>query len=55
MSSTLTIWSCNVAGCPTGNYCNDGPGASYHQATYGHAPVPGRPLAWLFYREDYER
>jgi hypothetical protein len=48
--SSLIMWSCTSAGCARGVFCNDPQGRADHQTAYGHAPVPGRPLAWLWDR-----
>jgi hypothetical protein len=50
MATTMILWTCTFAACPSGRFINDGQGRADHQSSYGHAPVPGRALAWAFDR-----
>jgi hypothetical protein len=50
MATTMILWSCTFAGCPTGRFINDGQGLADHSSSYGHAPVPGKALGWAFDR-----
>lgn len=47
---TLMLWSCAQAGCTRGDFVSDVQGIASHTADTGHAPVPGRPYAWIFDR-----
>jgi len=47
---TLMVWTCAVAGCARGDFVSDAQGIASHQTDTGHAPVPGRPWAWVFDR-----
>jgi hypothetical protein len=44
------LWTCTVGGCTRGHFTEDPQGVADHQATTGHAPIAGRPAAWVFDR-----
>jgi hypothetical protein len=46
----MMVWICAFGGCSSGRFLNDPTGRSDHQSSFGHAPVPGRPVAWAFDR-----
>jgi hypothetical protein len=50
---TLTLWTCSVAACPRGGFILDAQGTASHQSDTGHAPVAGRPYAWVFDRSGW--
>jgi hypothetical protein len=50
--SSLLLWSCKApGGCTIGTVVNDEQGKAEHQAAAGHAPVLGKPMAWVFDRD----
>jgi hypothetical protein len=49
--SSILMWTCNYPGCPRGNYVMDEQGQADHEAVFGHAPEPGKPVAWVFDRD----
>jgi len=48
--SSLIVWSCAFAGCTSPRFINDATGLAAHQSSYGHAAVPGKPVAWAWDR-----
>lgn len=50
MPTTTLLWTCTVGGCVRGLYVYDQAGIANHTADTGHAPVSGRPMAWVFDR-----
>ncbi len=50
MPFTTMLWACGQAGCTRGYYIYDQQGLTSHQADTGHAPVPLRPVGWIFDR-----
>jgi len=47
------LWTCAQAGCTRGDYIQDERGIANHTTDAGHAPVAGRPVAWVFDRSGY--
>jgi hypothetical protein len=48
--SSLLLWTCVSPGCAV-SVINDAQGQTAHQATTGHVPVLGQPMAWVFDRD----